>query len=132
MNSATNAVARTLIHGPWVGQLLDAALVHDRNAVRHGQRLLLVVGDVEEGGPGLLVYAPQLGLHLLAQLEVEGSEWLVEQQRARTIHQRAGQRDALSLAARKLSGSPIRQSLEPHGSEHLRHSLGGFVACRVA
>ena len=42
----------------------------------------------------------QLDLHLLAQLGVEIGERLVEQQDARLDDQRAGQRDALLLAAR--------------------------------
>ena len=44
----------------------------------------------------------QLDAHLLAQLGIERGERLVEQQHVGLEHQRAGQRHALPLAARKL------------------------------
>ena len=45
----------------------------------------------------------QLVLHLLAQLQVERAERLVEQQHARPVHERARERHALALAARELA-----------------------------
>ena len=48
--------------------LLDVALVHNHDGVRHGQGLLLVVGDVDEGDAQLIFQADQLILHVLAQL----------------------------------------------------------------
>ena len=45
----------------------------------------------------------ELDLHLLAQLEVERAEGLVEQQDARPVHERARERDALALAAGQLA-----------------------------
>src|SRR5215472_2500844 len=59
--------------------LLDPAARHHRHAVAHGKRLLLVVGDVDEGDANLFLDLLQLDLHLLAQLEVQRSERLVEQ-----------------------------------------------------
>ena len=46
----------------------------------------------------------QLLLHLLAQLEVERAERLVEQQHLRLVDERAGERHALALAAGELAG----------------------------
>ena len=46
--------------------------------------------------------ALELDLHLLAQLQVERAERLVEQQHARLEHERTRERDALLLAAREL------------------------------
>ena len=46
----------------------------------------------------------ELELHLLAQLEVERAERLVEQQHPGPVHERPGKRDALSLATRQLAG----------------------------
>ena len=54
--------------------------------------------------------ALQLELHLLAQLEVERAERLVEQQHARLVHERARERDALLLAARELPRLALRQA----------------------
>ena len=54
----------------------------------------------------------ELDLHLLAQLEVERAERLVEQQHARPVDQRARERDALPLAAGELAraGAPRSRS----------------------
>ena len=67
--------------------------------VAHGQRLLLIVGDVDEGDAGALLNALQLDLHILAQLEVERAERLVEQQHARLVDERTRDGDTLLLAA---------------------------------
>ena len=99
---------------------------------RHGQRLLLVVGDEDQGDAELLLQLLQLELHLLAQLAVERAERLVAQAAPRgSITMRAGQRDALLLAAGELAGrrssSPVsstwRQRLRLRGarSRCLRH-----------
>ena len=58
MKSATKAVCRALVDLARAADLLDPAAVHDRDPVRHRERLLLVVRDVDErrsraraGGP---------------------------------------------------------------------------------
>ena len=76
--------------------------LHHGDAVAHRQRLLLVVRDVDEGDADLALDALQLDLHLLAELEIERAERLVEQQHLGLVDQGAGQRDALPLAAREL------------------------------
>ena len=82
--------------------LHDLALVHDGDAVGHGHRLFLVVGDDDEGQAELLLQVHQLELRFLAQLLVERAERLVEQQHLRPLGDRAGQRHALALAAGEL------------------------------
>jgi len=47
------------------------AVVHHRDPVRHGQRLLLVVGDVDQGDGDLALQLLELELHRLAQALVE-------------------------------------------------------------
>ena len=79
--------------------LLDAALVEDRDAVGHRQRLLLVVRHVDERDPDLALDRLELDLHLLAELEVERAERLVEQEHLRAVDDRAREGDALTLAA---------------------------------
>ena len=51
----------------------------------------------------------QLDLHRLTELEVERAERLVEQQHPRPHHERARERDPLSLAARQLPRLPIAE-----------------------
>ena len=53
--------------------------------------------------------ALDLGAHLDAQLGVEVGERLVEQQQPRLQHQRAGDRDALLLAAGELRGIALAE-----------------------
>ena len=90
--------------------LVDVARVHDRDAVAHRQRFLLVVGHVDERDADLALDALELELHDLSQLEVEGAERLVEQQRTGVVHQRAGQRHALLLSAGELRGLALARS----------------------
>ncbi len=55
----------------------------------------------------------------VAQLEVERAERFVEQQRARVVDQRAGQRDALLLAAGQLGGLALGEVGQPDDLEQL-------------
>jgi hypothetical protein len=81
----------------------DHAVVHHGDAVEDRQRLLLVVRHVHGRDPDLALDRLELDLHLLAQLEVERAERLVEQQHGRVDDERAGQRDALLHAAGQLA-----------------------------
>ena len=69
---------------------------------RHRHRLLLVVGDVDDGEAEPLLQVADLLAHLAAQAGVEIGQRLVEQQHRRLQHQRARDRDALLLSARQL------------------------------
>ena len=90
--------------------LHDAAVVEDGDAVGHRQRLALVVGDEDEGDAERFLQGLQLLLHVLAQLQVERAERLVEQQHLRPVDQGAGERHALALAAGKLARAGARRS----------------------
>ena len=61
-------------------QLDDPTRVHDRDEVRHREGLFLIVRHADERDADLAVHALELELHLLAELEVEGPERLVEEQ----------------------------------------------------
>ena len=100
-------------------ELLDPAAVHHGDRVGHRHRLLLVVRDVDERDPDLVLDALQLELHLLAELQVERAERLVEQEDARVVHERARERDALLLTARELPRLALREAGEPHELEDL-------------
>ena len=69
----------------------------------------------------LIVQPAQPAAQLLAHLGVERAERLVEQQHARAHGERAGERDALALAAGKLRGIAVRQPIELHQLEQLLH-----------
>ena len=81
------------------------------------------MGHVDERDPDLALDRLQLDLHLLAQLQVEGAERLVEQQDAWLVDDRPGEGDALLLATRELSRLAALVAAEPHGRERLRGAL---------
>ena len=85
-------------------------VVHDDDAVGDRQRLLLVVGDVDDGEAELLLDLADLLADMAAELGVEIGERLVEEQHLRLEHQRAGDGDALLLAAGELAGQRGRRS----------------------
>ena len=96
--------------------LEEPALVHDRDAIGHGQRFFLIMGDDDEGDADLMLQADQLQLHLFSEFAVEGGERLVQEQHFRTFDQRAGERHALALSA----GQLIRFSRAEAGETHHR------------
>ena len=57
--------------------LLDDAAVHHDDGVRHGQRLLLIVGYIDKGNAHALLDIFQLHLHILAQFEIERTKRLI-------------------------------------------------------
>ena len=61
----------------------------------------------------------ELDLHLLAQLQVERAQRLVEQQHRGLVHDRARQRDALALPARELAPAGGRRTPQSHHLERL-------------
>ena len=73
--------------------LLDHARAHDGNAVGEGERLVLVVRDEDEGDADLALDRLELDLHLVAQLEIERGQWLVEKQHLGAVDQGAGETD---------------------------------------
>ena len=107
--------------------LLQDAVVHNRDAVAHGERFFLVVRHVEERDVELTLEALELELHLLAQLEIERTQRLIEQQDLGTVDQGACDGDALLLAAGQLIGLAALKAAELHQIEHLHHALADLV-----
>jgi hypothetical protein len=76
--------------------------VHNADLVGKRERLLLIVRDVDERDAELALQALELDLHLLAQLQIERGQRLVQQQYVRPVHEGARQRDTLLLAPAQL------------------------------
>ena len=106
-------------------ELLDLAAVHHGDPVAHRERLLLVVRHVDERRAELVLDPLQLELHLLAELHVERAERLVEQERRRTVDERARERDALLLAARELLRPAALEPSSVDDAEQLVRSARG-------
>ena len=109
------AVDRRVVERLRRADLLEQALVHDRDPLAHRHRLDLVVGDVDHGGLEALVEAGDLGARLDAQLGVEVGERLVHQEHGRLADDGPAERDALALAAGQLLRLAIEQLLELDG-----------------
>jgi hypothetical protein len=110
---------RPLVQLLGAAQLLEPAGVHDADPVGHRHGLVLVVGHVDERDPDLGLDPLELELHLLAQLEIERAERLIEEEDPWPIDQRPGQRHALLLPARHLRRLPALVPRELHELEHL-------------
>ena len=80
MKSATNMRGRPVVDLLRRAELLDDAVVHDRDLVGHRHRLELVVGDVDRGRVDAVVQLAQLVAHQVAELGVERAERLVHQE----------------------------------------------------
>ena len=65
---SNKGVFRLIVNVLRCANLLDIALIHNNDGVRHGKSLLLVVCDVDEGDTELVFEADELILHALAQL----------------------------------------------------------------
>ena len=78
--------------------LRQSAVIDHRDAIRHRQRLPLIVRDVNRGHAELPVQLLEFDLHALTQLLVQRGERFIHQQDARTENESTGQRHALPLA----------------------------------
>ena len=107
--------------------LLDGAGVHNHDFVAHGQGFFLVMGDEDEGNADLLLDALQFTLHLLAQLQVQGAQGLVQQQDVRLVHQGAGDGNTLLLAAGELGDVALFVAFQVHQGKHTVDLLGDDI-----
>ena len=116
MKRATNRLAGRVVDVLGRADLLEHALVDDRDAVAHRHRLDLVVGDVDDRRLEPALQLDELGAGLHPQLGVEVRQRLVHQERLRPPHDRPGERDPLALPARELRGLAVEQVLEAERS----------------
>ena len=119
--------ARAVVDLGGGAELLDAAAIDDGDAVAHRERLLLVVGDEDEGDAQAALEVLELELHRVAKLGVESGEWFVEEEHLGPADNGAGKRDALALAAGKLVGPArghLAQGYHPKRVADARVGLG--------
>ncbi len=125
MKPATNRFA---------GRSYNVARVEYDNLVGHRHGLDLVVGDVDGGGPELLLQFCHLHAHLDPQRRIEIRQRLVEQKRFRLAHDRAPYCDALTLAARKLARLAVQIGRQVQGGGrrlHLAVDVRARQACHL-
>ena len=101
-------VRRLLVQVARGADLLQDAVLEHRDAVAHGERLGLVVGDVDRGDAEPALQRRDLGAGLHAQLGVEVRQRLVHEEHLRLTDDRAAHRDALTLT----TGERLRLAAE--------------------
>src|ERR1035441_10256131 len=84
------------------GNLLQFSRAQESDAIGQDHRLFLIVSNKDEGDTYFALQSFEFNLHLAAKIRVERGEWLVEQQDARAIDERAGERNALLLSTADL------------------------------
>ena len=88
------------------------------------------MGHEDGGVAGLVVDLAEPLAELLADLRVEGAEGLVEEEDARFDRERAGERDALALAAGELLRIALVEARELDEVEELHRAAADFLARR--
>jgi len=101
-------------------------VIHDRHLIGHDQRLALVVGDVDEGGSETVLELLQLHLHVLAQLQIQRAEGLVEQEHVGFQNHGAGDGHALLLPAGKLRNALGAVARQADALQRVLHLAGDF------
>src|SRR3984957_7395309 len=87
--------------------LRNRALLHDDDPITELHRLGLIVCHVDGGDTEFAQQAIEFAAQAVAQCGIERGQRFVEQQNTWPDRNRAGQRDALALAARKLIDSTL-------------------------
>ncbi len=106
---------------------LDEATVREvRDAVAHREGFERVVGDHEHRRRQVVVQLEHERAHVLAERLVESAERFVEQHRARTGDEGAGEGDPLALASRELVHAPRPKAAQLDAFEHLVGPFASF------
>ena len=95
-------VLRLVVNALWRADLLNPALVHDHDGIRHGEGFLLIVRDEDERDAELALQLDELALHVLPELQVERRQRLIEEQHLGLVHDGARDGNTLLLPAREL------------------------------
>ncbi|MGA3197559.1 MAG: hypothetical protein ABSD39_21385 [Terriglobales bacterium] len=84
------------------GHLFQFARAQQCDTIGHHHRFFLIMSDKDERDADFALQGLEFNLHLAAQVGVQSGERFVQQQQARTIHQRPRECDALLLSAADL------------------------------
>ena len=124
-------VGRTVVDIIRSADLLERPVVHDRDAVRQGERLVLVVGHQHGGEAGLPLQALQLAPGGIPLGGIEVGQRLVQQQHRRRAHDGAGQADPLLLAAGQAARLAVQQVIDTQPLSHVVRALAGVLSPRA-
>ena len=114
---------RPAVHLGRRADVLQHATAHDGHPVRHGQRLGLVVRDVDRAHAQLPDQAGDLGPKLRAQATIQVGQWLVHQEQPWPADDGAAHRHALALATGELVGLAGQHVADAQRGGHVGHPL---------
>lgn len=97
----------------------DGSIIEENHALRYAARVLRPVGDEDHGHLALFMNVLDEVQHVVAQRRAERRKRLVQEQDRAVAHQHAGQRDALALAAGKLTRQALLLAGKPGACECL-------------
>ena len=126
MKPATNTLFGRLVQVARGADLLQEAVLEHRDAVAHGERLGLVVRDVDRGDAEAALQRRDLRAGLDAELGVEVRQRLVHEEHLGLADDRAAHGDALTLTTReglRLAGQVLLEVEELRGLEHAGGAL---------
>ena len=110
--------------------LFQRAAIENRHAIRHFQRLVLIMGHEDRGVAGALVQVAQPQAQILAHAGVKRAEGLVQPEHARLHSQRTRQSHTLALATRQLPGKARVKAAKLHKLQQFMHALRNLARRR--
>ncbi len=102
-------------------ELLDQPVAHHRDAIRHDQRLFLIVRHIDDGQAEFLLDGLDLDLELVTQLLVQGTERFVHEDDRRAVDQRPAERDPLLLTTGQLTRLAAAEPGQARDLQRLPH-----------
>ena len=121
------SVCRFIVNVLRCTDLLCAAFAHDDDLVGHGQRFFLVMGDIDKGDAQLVMHVFELKLHLLAHLQVQSPQRLIQKEDFGLIDQGTGYGDPLLLSAGKCLDPPALEALQIHQFQNAADLAGDLI-----
>ena len=92
-------IDRLVINILGCADLLNLALIHNNNGIRHWQSFFLVVSNINKGYAKLLLNIFQLTLHILSEFEVKGTQRLIQKEHMGFVSQCTSDSNTLLLTA---------------------------------
>src|SRR5260370_4483717 len=125
--ASNEEIFRLPVKSQRIGYLHDETVAHDANAITHGHRLNLVMGNVNHGITELSVEFGNLRAHLHTHLGVQVRQWFVEKKHLRAAHNSSPQSHALTLAAGQSAWFALQHMVKTKGLRGSSNGLGNKI-----
>ena len=102
---------------------MESAIVHDTDTIPEGERLVMIVRDMDRGSAGCVEHGGQFADEAVTKMTVERSERFVEQQHPRCRGERSSEGNTLRLTARECRDRSPFVAGETDQLEEFAHAL---------